>query len=60
MSIKTHLDALNEKHAELEKELHEAYLHHLPMAYIKKEKLKVKDEILKIENSYQFKEKMAA
>jgi hypothetical protein len=59
MSIKTHLEALNTKHAELEEKLHEAYVHHLPMAGIKKEKLKVKDEILVLEKALQ-EDKMAA
>lgn len=49
MSTQSHLDALNEKHAQLEAELHEAYIHHGSIARIKKEKLAVKDEITKTE-----------
>ena len=60
MSIKTHLHALQTKHAVLEKELHEAYTHHLPVGYIKKEKLKVKDEITQLEKSLFKNQKVAA
>lgn len=60
MSIKTHLDALNVKHAELENKLHEAYIHHQPIELIKKEKLKVKDEILSFEKRLKTNEAVAA
>ena len=48
MSITTHLKTLNEKHKQLDEELHNAYIHHLPttvISKIKKKKLLLKDEI---------------
>ena len=45
MSISQHLDALNTKHEELERQIHDAYTHHLPVAELKKQKLRVKEEI---------------
>jgi len=48
MSITTHIKTLNEKHKQLEEELHNAYIHHLPtteISRIKKQKLLLKDEI---------------
>lgn len=60
MSIKTHLDALHIKHAELEKKLKDAYTHHQSTALIKKEKLKVKDEIMQYEKKMPSHQKIAA
>ncbi|MCE3232302.1 MAG: hypothetical protein K0R98_559 [Rickettsiaceae bacterium] len=49
MSTQAHIISLNTKHKELELKLHEAYIHHLPTAELKKEKLKIKDEISSLE-----------
>jgi hypothetical protein len=45
MSIKTHIESLNNKHKQIEEKLHEAVIHRLPTADLKKAKLKIKDEI---------------
>ena len=47
MSISTYLDSLADKHAELEKELHHAYIHHNEdrVNLIKRQKLLIKDKI---------------
>lgn len=60
MSIKTHLDALVDKHEKLEEKLHFAQVHHQPTDLIKKEKLKVKDEILFYEGRLKKNKKIAA
>jgi hypothetical protein len=51
MSIDTHIKTLSKKHEKIEEKLHEAYIHRLPTAELKKEKLKLKDEILSLEQS---------
>jgi hypothetical protein len=45
MSIETHIKSLNNKHNQIKEKLHEAYIHHLPIAELKKEKLRLKDAI---------------
>jgi len=47
MSISAYLDSLADKHADLEKELHHAYLHHCEdkVREIKRQKLAIKDKI---------------
>lgn len=45
MSVNSHIQSLQLKHQKLEEELHDAYLHHASVAEIKKEKLRIKDEI---------------
>ncbi len=49
MTIESHINSLSKKHEQLKEKIHEAYIHHLPTANLKKEKLKIKDEILKLE-----------
>ena len=49
MTIESHIESLNKKHSKLDAKLHEAYIHHLPTADLKKEKLRIKDELLKLE-----------
>lgn len=45
MSINSHIQSLQLKHDRLEEKLHDAYVHHASVAEIKKEKLRIKDEI---------------
>jgi hypothetical protein len=45
MSIETHIKSLRTKHDELDVKIHNAYLHHLPTADLKKQRLFLKDEI---------------
>ncbi len=47
-SIKAHLHALEERHARLETEIHQAYQHHQPVVDLKKQKLLVKEELEEI------------
>lgn len=53
MSLKSHLDELITKHQAMEKELREAMIHPATtdsqLAEIKRRKLKIKDEITRIE-----------
>jgi hypothetical protein len=54
MSITTHIKTLNNKHKELDDKLHSAYIHYLPnneISKLKKEKLRIKDEIKNLEES---------
>jgi len=54
MTIKSHIETLNKKHEKLDKKLHDAYTHYLPEAEIielKKQKLKIKDEINSLNSS---------
>jgi hypothetical protein len=48
MSIETHIKSLNSKHNQIEEKLHEAYIHRLPTAELKKAKLGIKDQIQKL------------
>lgn len=50
MSIESHIEQLTQKHAVIEEKLHQAYIHHLPTANLKKEKLQIKDEIALLKN----------
>lgn len=52
MSVISHLESLNMKHDKLKDKIQEAYIYHLPVTELKKEKLKVKDEIYKLMNSF--------
>jgi hypothetical protein len=45
MSIESHIDHLIKKHFTLDKKIHDARLHHLPIGALKKERLFVKDQI---------------
>ncbi len=45
MSTKSRIESLYQKHEELEKQIEDAYTHHLPVAALKKQKLRIKDEI---------------
>lgn len=47
-SIQAHLHALEERHARLETEIHQAYQHHQPVVDLKKQKLLVKEELEEI------------
>ena len=52
MSIISHLDALHTKHDAMEKRIEDAYLHHVSdveLVRLKKEKLKIKEEIHRYE-----------
>lgn len=52
MSISSHLESLHSKHDQLKKDINYMYAHHLSeqqVAAMKKEKLKVKDEIHRFE-----------
>lgn len=60
MSLTSHITSLEKKHAELEQLLHEAHLTHMPSASIKKQKLAIKDEILKAERLLEQHESQAA
>lgn len=52
MSVEGHIEALQAKHEDLEKQLRDAERHpatdDLTLARLKKEKLKIKDELLKL------------
>lgn len=61
MTVNSHINSLEQKHAKLKDELHSAYTHHLSsaeIAQLKKEKLKIKDEIAKLKD--EFEEQIAA
>ncbi len=60
MSIKNHFDALKTRHTELEEELRKAITSHLPLEEIKKEKLKIKDEMSRLEKLLHKEDEIAA
>lgn len=45
MSVITHIDYLKAKHHDIEKRIHDAYSHHLPVADLKKRRLHIRDQI---------------
>lgn len=59
MSLKTHIESLNKKHEELKEQIHQAYTHHLPVIELKKQKLKIKDEIESLTKSESVKREAA-
>ncbi len=51
MSVVAHLDLLSVRHDELEQKIQQAYHHHDPdnkIGFLKKRKLRIKDEIVKL------------
>lgn len=45
MSVSTHIDHLLAKQQKIEAAIQDAYLHHLPMTALKKQRLRIKDDI---------------
>ena len=45
MSALAHIDNLKERQEKLEQQIHDAYLHHLPVTELKKQRLRIKDQI---------------
>ena len=45
MSVSAHITSLLIKEKQLERDIHEAYVHHLPLVELKKRRLVIKDEI---------------
>lgn len=50
MSLESHIKSLNTKVNNLEADIHEAYVHHLPTAELKKARLLYLDEIQQLDN----------
>lgn len=48
MSLTAHIQTLENKHHQLEKQIEEAHNHHLQSQHLKKEKLQVKETIIKL------------
>lgn len=45
MSVLSHIDNLLVKQQHIETEIHNAYVHHLPITDLKKQRLRIKDQI---------------
>ncbi len=45
MSFQSHIDRLQAKRRMLEEQIHNAYTHHLPTMDLKKQRLRLEDEI---------------
>ena len=45
MSLESHIESLNKKVNSLESRIHDSYVHHMPTAELKKERLHLLDEI---------------
>ncbi|MCD6036020.1 MAG: hypothetical protein K0R63_1761 [Rickettsiales bacterium] len=62
MSLVAHLQTLHHKHSLLKAQIEEAYSHHLPdftLVDLKKQKLRLKEEIVRLE-AMQYEERAAA
>ena len=51
MSIRTHVETLKRKHAEVEQDIHNAYRYHEPIGGLKKYRLHLKDQINRFLNT---------
>ncbi len=52
MSLESHIESLNQKISNIEDQIHDSYVHHLPTAELKKEKLHLLDEIEQLTHGY--------